>query len=94
MQDKQIVAKQNKDDGAEEFTTSVKWPDNIDEAVELWGEEDVLSLACQQKVVRLQANLRRPADRKTVSTKEVYNKLVTGGMDEKTARDISQYAGD
>ena len=94
MFDKVIKAKQGTGDSSEEYETSEKWPENVDEAVQLWGEDEFLALALRQKVVAVQANLRRPSDRKTISTKDAYTRMVDAGIPEDQARKISQYAGD
>ena len=94
MFDNVIKAAQGEGDKKETFETSEKWPENIDEAISIWGEDEVLRLACRQKVVAVQANLRRPADRKTMTTKDAYTRMLDSGISEADARKISQYNGD
>ena len=92
MIEKQISAKTT-GDNPQEFTQTFDWPENLNEAVEMWGEDDCFSLLGNAKVVRIQANMRRPSTRKTVPTFEVYKQLIAAGMEEDKARKISQYAG-
>jgi len=81
-----------REDG-QKFTQTYDWPESVDEAISMWGAEDVFNLASQAKTVRLQANLRRPGTRKTVSTYSVYKSLIDANMSEEDARKISQYSG-
>ena len=81
-----------KEDG-QEFSQTFDWPETVDEAISMWGADDVYNLACQAKTVRIQANLRRPGTRKTVSTYSVYKQLIDANMSDEDARKISQYTG-
>jgi len=86
-----ITAKR-KEDG-QEFTQTFDWPETVDEAISMWGAEEVYNLATQARTVRHQANLRRPGTRKTVSTYAVYKSLIDANMSDEDARRISQYTG-
>ncbi len=90
---KNIEAKAGRGDDAKSFVQEFDWPEDVNEAISMFGEEEVFSLYCQQKVVRLQASLRNPGNRKTTSTYSVYRKLIDRQMDDKEARLISEYQG-
>lgn len=40
------------------WTTEVKLPESVDEAIQMWGSEEVLKLASQKYVINAQQNLR------------------------------------
>lgn len=88
-----ITARKGSGDNVEEFSTEVDMPENLAEAAEVWGEDETFNLAKRNYVINVQANLRRPSEKKTISTKEVYDKLIASGMPEAQARDISKYSG-
>ncbi len=89
MQTVEIKAKKT---GEEPITQEVELPESLSEAVDMWGEEEVFGLAKQQKVIRIQATMRRPAGGE--KAKELYNRLVdTGKLGEEQCRQISGYAG-
>lgn len=92
MSTEKTIEATRKEDG-QKFSQTFDWPETVDEAVSMWGEEDVYNLSCQAKTVRLQANMRRPSSRKTVSTYSVYKQLIDAGMSDEDSRKISQYAG-
>ena len=85
-----LTAKKGKD--GEPVSQAVEMPENLNEAIELWGDEETFSMAKQQKVIRLQASMRRPKGGK--QAEELYNRLVTTGrLSEEQCRQISGYAG-
>ena len=88
-----ISAKRGTGEDAPTFSQTYDWPEDLNEAVDMFGETEVLTLFLNAKTVRLQANMRRPSTRKTVPTYEVYKKLVAAGMSEEDSRKISQYTG-
>jgi len=93
MKTVEIVAKAGKEKDAKEFRTEVEMPETIDEAISVFGEDEVYSLWKQQKVVRLQAALRNPGARKTTSTYGIYKKLIDRGFEDAEARAVSEYQG-
>jgi hypothetical protein len=88
-----INAKDGKGEDAKVFSQDFDFPESINEAISMYGEDEVFALWSQQKVVRLQASLRNPGARKTTSTYGVFKRLIDRGMDEAEARIISEYQG-
>lgn len=85
-----LTAKKGKD--GEAINLEVDMPESLQEAISTWGEEEVFSMAKQQKVIRLQASMRRPKGGK--QAEDLYNRLVgTGQLSEEQCRQISGYAG-
>lgn len=90
---KEITAKQGKGDTAQEYSCEETWPEDFQEMVDMWGEEEVMRLAVQKKVVEIQANLRRPTERKTGNLYEIYKRLMAMDMSDENARTASGYSG-
>ena len=88
-----ITATSGKGEDAKTFNQDFELPENINEAIQMYGEDEVFSYFKQQKVIRLQAQLRNPGQRKTTSTFAVFRKCMDAGMEEKEARHISDYQG-
>ena len=49
------------DGTAKEWEQEVAFPETLDEAVELWGEETLVAKACRSFRIDKQAEMRRPA---------------------------------
>ena len=90
--------------GSEADGTAIEWeqevafPETLDEAVELWGEETLVAKACRSFRIDKQAEMRRPAGAGGKKAKETYDKLqpyvASGAMTEEDVRKISGYNPD
>ena len=83
------------DGTAKEWEQEVAFPETLDEAVELWGEETLVAKACRSFRIDKQAEMRRPAGAGGKKAKETYDKLqpyvASGAMTEEQIRSVSGY---
>ena len=86
------------DGTAKEWEQEVAFPETLNEAVELWGEETLVAKACRSFRIDKQAEMRRPAGAGGKKAKETYDKLqpyvASGAMTEEDVRKISGYNPD
>lgn len=88
-----ITATQGKGEDKAEFSGEYEMPVDCEEMIESWGEQKVFDLAKKGEIINIQANLRRPSDRKTTSCYETYKRLLEMDMSDEDARKASQYNG-
>ena len=83
---------------AKEWTQDVAFPETLEEAVEMWGDEGTVAKACRSYRIDKQAEMRRPAGAGGKKAKETYDKLqpyvASGAMTEEDVRKISGYNPD
>ena len=83
------------DGTAKEWEQDVTFPETLDEAVEMWGEETLVAKANRSFRIDKQAEMRRPAGAGGKKAKETYDKLqpyvASGAMTEEDVRKISGY---
>ena len=83
------------DGTAKEWTQEVIFPEPLDEAVDMWGEDTLLAKANRSFRIDKQAEMRRPAGAGGKKAKETYDKLqpyvASGAMTEEDIRRISGY---
>ena len=81
-----------------EWEQEVSFPDTLDEAIEMWGEDTTLAKACRSYRIDKQAEMRRPAGAGGKKAKETYDKLQpyveSGAMTEEDIRRISGFNPD
>ena len=86
------------DGTAKEWEQDVTFPETLDEAVEMWGEETLVAKANRSFRIDKQAEMRRPAGAGGKKAKETYDKLqpyvASGAMTEEDVRKISGYTPD
>ena len=86
------------DGTAKEWTQDVSFPETLEEAVEMWGDEGVVAKACRSYRIDKQAEMRRPAGAGGKRAKETYMKLLpyveSQAMTEEQIREISGYNPD
>ena len=78
-----------------EWEQEVSFPESLDEAIEMWGEDTLLAKANRSFRIDKQAEMRRPAGAGGKKAKETYDKLqpyvASGAMTEEDIRRISGY---
>ena len=78
-----------------EWEQEVSFPDTLDEAIEMWGEDTTLAKANRSFRIDKQAEMRRPAGAGGKKAKETYDKLKpyveSEAMTEEDIRRISGY---
>ena len=83
------------DGTAKEWEQDVTFPETLEEAVDMWGEETLVAKACRSYRIDKQAEMRRPAGAGGKKAKETYDKLqpyvASGVMTEEDIRKISGY---
>ena len=83
---------------AKEWTQDVEFPETLEEAVEMWGDEGTVAKACRSYRIDKQSEMRRPAGAGGKKAKETYDKLqpyvASGAMTEEDVRKISGYNPD
>jgi hypothetical protein len=81
-----------------EWEQEVSFPENLDEAIEMWGEDTLVAKACRSYRIDKQAEMRRPAGAGGKKAKETYDKLqpyvASGAMTEEQVRSVSGYNPD
>ena len=83
---------------AKEWSQEVSFPETLEEAVEMWGDDGVVAKANRSFRIDKQAEMRRPAGAGGKKAKETYDKLqpyvASGAMTEEDVRKISGYNPD
>ena len=83
------------DGTAKEWSQEVSFPDTLEEAVDMWGDDGVVAKANRSFRIDKQAEMRRPAGAGGKKAKETYDKLqpyvASGAMTEEDVRKISGY---
>ena len=83
------------DGTAKEWEQDVTFPETLEEAVDMWGEETLVAKANRSYRIDKQAEMRRPAGAGGKKAKETYDKLQpyveSGAMTEEDVRKISGY---
>ena len=83
------------DGTAKEWEQDVTFPETLEEAVDMWGEETLVAKANRSYRIDKQAEMRRPAGAGGKKAKETYDKLqpyvASGAMTEEHVRKISGY---
>jgi len=83
---------------AKEWTQEVIFPETLDEAVDMWGEDTLVAKANRSFRIDKQAEMRRPAGAGGKKAKETYDKLQkyveNGAMTEEQVREVSGYNPD
>lgn len=83
---------------AKEWSQEVDFPETLEEAVEMWGDDGVVAKANRSYRIDKQAEMRRPAGAGGKKAKETYDKLqpylASGAMTEEDVRKISGYNPD
>ena len=86
------------DGTAKEWEQDVTFPETLEEAVDMWGEETLVAKANRSYCIDKQAEMRRPAGAGGKKAKETYDKLqpyvASGAMTEEDVRKISGYNPD
>ena len=86
------------DGTAKEWTQDVAFPETLEEAVDMWGDDGVVAKANRSYRIDKQAEMRRPAGAGGKKAKETYAKLQpyveSGAMTEQQIREISGYNPD
>ena len=86
------------DGTAKEWTQEVIFPETLEEAVDMWGEDTLVAKANRSFRIDKQAEMRRPAGSGGKRAKETYDKLApyvaSGTMTEEDIRKISGYNPD
>ena len=81
-----------------EWEQEVSFPESLDEAIEMWGEDTLLAKANRSFRIDKQAEMRRPAGAGGKKAKETYDKLQpyveSGAMTEEQVRAVSGYNPD
>lgn len=88
MKEKNITAKR---DGKECGTSTIQWPENLKEAIELDGKDMAFEFYAKGKLLHERAKLYPSKGAKTVRRDEIYNKLIKNGLPEEAAIEISGY---
>ena len=83
---------------AKEWSQEVSFPETLEEAVDMWGDDGVVAKANRSFRIDKQAEMRRPAGAGGKKAKETYDKLqpyvASGAMTEEDVRKISGYNPD
>jgi len=83
---------------AKEWSQEVSFPETLEEAVEMWGDDGVVAKANRSFRIDKQAEMRRPAGAGGKKAKETYMKLLpyveSQAMTEQQIREISGYNPD
>ena len=83
---------------AKEWSQEVDFPETLEEAVDMWGDDGVVAKANRSFRIDKQAEMRRPAGAGGKKAKETYAKLQpyveSGAMTEQQIREISGYNPD
>ena len=83
---------------AKEWSQEVSFPETLEEAVDMWGNDGVVAKANRSFRIDKQAEMRRPAGAGGKKAKETYAKLQpyveSGAMTEQQIREISGYNPD
>jgi len=83
---------------AKEWSQEVSFPETLEEAVDMWGDDGVVAKANRSFRIDKQAEMRRPAGAGGKKAKETYAKLQpyveSGAMTEQQIREISGYNPD
>ena len=83
---------------AKEWSQEVSFPETLDEAVSMWGDDGVVAKANRSFRIDKQAEMRRPAGAGGKKAKETYMKLLpyveSEAMTEEQIREISGYNPD
>ena len=83
------------DGTSKEWTQDVAFPETLEEAVDMWGDDGVVAKANRSFRIDKQAEMRRPAGAGGKKAKETYDKLqpyvASGAMTEEDIRRISGY---
>ena len=86
------------DGTAKEWEQDVTFPETLEEAVDMWGEDTLVAKANRSFRIDKQAEMRRPAGAGGKKAKETYDKLQpyvsSGAMTEEDVRKISGYNPD
>jgi len=88
--EKVILSAKKGDEDA--VTQEVQLPENMAEAIKMWGEDETFKMARQQKVIRMQSTMRRPKGGK--QAEELYQRLIlTKKLSDEVCRQISGFTG-
>ena len=83
---------------AKEWEQEVSFPETLEEAVDMWGDDGVVAKANRSFRIDKQAEMRRPAGAGGKKAKETQDKLqpyvASGAMTEEDIRKISGYNPD
>ena len=60
------------DGTSKEWTQDVSFPETLEEAVDMWGDDGVVAKACRSYRIDKQAEMRRPAGAGGKRAKETY----------------------